>query len=65
MKIAVNGEQREAQADNLAALLVELDYDPALIATAVNEAFVRAKDRESVSLSDGDRVEIVSPRQGG
>ena len=65
MKIAVNGEALEAQAENLAALLPELDYDPAVVATAVNEIFVRAKDRAAKALKDGDRVEVLSPRQGG
>jgi sulfur carrier protein len=65
MKIVVNGESLSAQASDLAALLVELDYEPALVATAVNEAFVRAKERETTALREGDRVEIVTPRQGG
>ena len=35
------------------------------IATAVNEAFVPASLRDQTNLADGDRVEIVAPRQGG
>ena len=65
MKIVVNGESLRAQASDLAALLVELDYEPALVATAVNETFVRAKEREATALREGDRVEILTPRQGG
>jgi sulfur carrier protein len=65
MKIAVNGEALEAEATTLAALLCELDYDPALVATALNESFVRAKDRETCALKEGDKVEVLSPRQGG
>jgi len=65
MKIAVNGEALEAEAATLAALLAELGYEPALVATAVNEAFVRAKDRERCALKEGDKVEVLSPRQGG
>jgi sulfur carrier protein len=65
MKIAVNGEALDASAATLAALLRELDYDPALVATAVNESFVRAKDRETCALKEGDRIEVLSPRQGG
>ena len=65
MKITVNGETLEAFAENLAALLAELDYDPALVATALNETFVRAKERGAVALNEGDRVEILTPRQGG
>jgi len=65
MKIAVNGEICDATAQTLAALLRELDYDPNLVATALNEAFVRAKDRATTALKEGDRIEILSPRQGG
>ena len=65
MKIAVNGEALEAQAATLAGLLAELGYETVVVATAVNEHFVRAKDREGCALKDGDRVEVLSPRQGG
>lgn len=46
--------------------LVELHQLSALkIATAVNGRFVPAAGRATTALNDGDRVEIVSPRQGG
>jgi sulfur carrier protein len=65
MKIVVNGETRDVRAPDLAALLAELDFTSELVATAVNENFVRAKDRPGQALAEGDRVEIVTPRQGG
>ena len=65
MKIVVNGETRDVRAPDLAALLAELDYSPELVATAVNESFVRAKERAAQALAEGDRVEILTPRQGG
>jgi sulfur carrier protein len=65
MKIVVNGETRDVRAPDLAALLSELDYPPELVATAVNENFVRARERAGRVLTDGDRVEILTPRQGG
>ncbi len=65
MKIVLNGEVFEAQSSDLDALLDELDYEPALVATAVNENFVRAKQRAATPLREGDRVEILTPRQGG
>jgi len=65
MKIVVNGEIFEAQSSDLNALLNELDYEPALVATAVNESFVRGKERAKTPLREGDRVEILTPRQGG
>ncbi len=65
MRIEVNGAGVETKADNLAALVAELGYQPGLVATALNQEFVRAKDRDATVLRDGDSVEILMPRQGG
>ena len=65
MQISVNGKAREVQASTLAALLAELDYSEATVATALNQDFVRATDRGKTQLKDGDAVEILVPRQGG
>jgi sulfur carrier protein len=65
MQIFVNGQPYESNADNLAALLVECEYDAVAVATALNETFVRAKERLGRTLAEGDRVEILTPRQGG
>ena len=65
MQISVNGKAREVSAATVAALLVELDYGDAVVATALNGGFVRAVDRAATALHEGDAVEVVSPRQGG
>lgn len=65
MKIIVNGSPVETTATTLAALLAEMGKANAKIATAVNEDFVPATLRDNHTLNDGDRVEIVAPRQGG
>ncbi|MGR3462162.1 MAG: sulfur carrier protein ThiS [Roseovarius sp.] len=65
MKITVNGTTQERAATTLDALLVELGYGTAKVATAVNESFVPAASRPEQRLNDGDRIEIVAPRQGG
>ncbi len=65
MRISVNGRAHEVEAATLAALLDELAYGEAIVATALNQIFVRAVDRAATPLRDGDAVEIVSPRQGG
>jgi sulfur carrier protein len=65
MRISVNGKAHEVEAPTLAALLDELEYGDATVATAVNQAFVRAADRSATALRDGDQVEILVPRQGG
>lgn len=64
MNITINGTATDVRSDTLAAVLGELGYGDAKVATAVNEAFVPASARD-VALSPGDRVEIVAPRQGG
>ena len=65
MRLCVNGEVREVSAQTLDALLVELGYESATLATALNQTFVRGQDRARTKLREGDAVEIVSPRQGG
>ena len=64
-RFTVNGEVREASADTLGALLLELGYAGQKVATAVNGEFVAERARNSARLEPGDRIEIVSPRQGG
>ena len=65
MRIAVNGETVDVSGSTLAHVLDELGYGEAKIATAVNEKFVPVGMRENRILEADDRVEIVSPRQGG
>ncbi|MGD1038596.1 MAG: sulfur carrier protein ThiS [Roseiarcus sp.] len=65
MKLVVNGVEREVAAKTLAAALDALDYGDTLVATALNGEFVPARKRAETILSQGDRLEIVAPRQGG
>lgn len=65
MKITVNGEAQETSANTLSALLIELGKGEAKVATSVNEIFVPKTSRADTPVNDGDRIEIVAPRQGG
>ena len=65
MTLLVNGERRLLEARTLAEALVALDYADAIVATALNGEFVPARKREAAALHEGDRIEIVEPRQGG
>ena len=65
MRILVNGAWRETAGAELAALLEELGYGDAVVATAVNGEFVAAAARARTQLSEGDRVEVLAPMQGG
>lgn len=65
MTLIVNGEPRALEATTLADALRALDYDGASVATALNGAFVAHRLRDATPVKDGDRIEIVAPRQGG
>lgn len=65
MKLIINGEQKDIEADTLAALLTALDYEGDWLATAVNGDLVSRGERERTALTEGDRIEILAPKQGG
>ena len=63
--ITVNGKPHEVGAATLEAVLAELGFGAAKVATALNGDFVPAARRGHAQLADGDRVEVVSARAGG
>ncbi|HRC73682.1 MAG TPA: sulfur carrier protein ThiS [Candidatus Competibacter sp.] len=66
MLIEVNGEKKElANPRSLAEAIEILGYEGARIAVACNEEFVPRSRYASLQLQNGDRLEIVSPMQGG
>ena len=65
MTLIVNGAKLELDVATLAGALQALDYGDAVVATALNGHFVAARARGATQLADGDRIEIVAPRQGG
>jgi sulfur carrier protein len=65
MKLVVNGELQEVPAGTLAEALQLLDLAEAKVATALNGEFVPTRARAATLVKDGDRIEIVAPRQGG
>ncbi|WP_341486339.1 sulfur carrier protein ThiS [Pararhizobium sp. A13] len=65
MKLTINGEDHQTDISVLSELLVSLDYEGDWLATAVNGELVHREDRPGFVLSDRDRIEILSPMQGG
>lgn len=65
MTFIINGEEQEVTATTLADLLLSLDYEGGWLATAVNGELVHREDRADFRLGQGDRIEILSPMQGG
>ncbi len=65
MRILVNGAWRDTGAADLAGALRELGYADAVVATALNGEFVPASSRPAARLTEGDRLEVLAPMQGG
>ncbi|MBV8445241.1 MAG: sulfur carrier protein ThiS [Candidatus Dormibacteraeota bacterium] len=65
MRILVNGAWRETAGGELAAVLRELGYGDAVVATALNGEFVAAAVRAHTPIVEGDRIEVLAPMQGG
>ena len=64
MKIMLNGAAQDAQAQNLADLLIEVGMS-GKVATARNGDFVPVFARAATPIHDGDRIEVLAPMQGG
>ena len=65
MDVMLNGKKIETSARSLEELINEQELGDQKIATALNGQFVAASARSGAQLHDGDKIEIVSPRQGG
>lgn len=66
MNIVVNGErQRIAAGTALDALVAALTAAPSGVAAALNETVVPRTQWSSTTLSEGDRVEVLTAVQGG
>jgi sulfur carrier protein len=63
--ILVNGELAETDARTLADLVAARGLAETQVATALNGDFVPRGARAATLLREGDKVEIVAPRQGG
>lgn len=66
MKISINGEIKELSVESLSVkeLLEQMNYGKG-IAVALNETFVLKTKYEETDIKDGDRLDILSPVQGG
>lgn len=65
MNIIINGENRNIINVNLTFALDELGYKEMKLATALNGEFVSVQARDNINLKEGDKLEVLSPQQGG
>lgn len=64
-EMTVNGAAVATTARTLAALVAEQGFVGIKVATALNGEFVPERRRAETPLASGDRIEILSARQGG
>ncbi len=66
MTISVNGELKTFEPDTLTIqdLIGEMKFGKG-IAVALNETFVMRSKYSETKINEGDRVDILSPVQGG
>jgi len=65
MRVTVNGEQKDVAATRIDALLGELEFEGTHFAIAVNYDVVPRARWAETAVTEGDMVEILTPRQGG
>ncbi|MGH1417269.1 MAG: sulfur carrier protein ThiS [Hyphomicrobiaceae bacterium] len=63
--LEVNGEAKTVHVATLAELIEHLQLGTSKCATALNGDFVAVDMRQDVQLNDGDKVEVLTARQGG
>ncbi len=65
MKLIVNNQEKELSSRKISELIRELEIGEEFIAVAVNGKVVRRSNWQEIDLSDGDRIDIMSPVGGG
>ena len=65
MEILLNGERVSLDVDVLADAVAALGFTEARVAVAVNETFVARAQWPSYRLQAEDRLEVLSPIEGG
>ena len=64
--ISLNGQPSQVVADTtLSEAVIDWGYAEQLFAVAINDTFVARNQYQETLLKEGDRVDVVSPMQGG
>ena len=63
--VTINGEERQVVSSNLEALLAELSLPAPLMLLEHNGKALHRSEWSSVSLADGDRIELMRVAAGG
>ena len=63
--LTINGSERRSEADNVAALVAELQLPGALVLVELNGLALLKSEWPDSGLSDGDTIEILKVSAGG
>lgn len=65
MRLTINGTPHQIDARYLSDALTLLEFQGEWLVTAVNGELIHRNQRQQCQLDDGDRIEVLSPMQGG
>jgi sulfur carrier protein len=65
MNILCNEKPASVESPTLDGALLELGYESAHVATAINGEFIPRSLRTTTTLQPGDKLDVVAPMQGG
>lgn len=63
--ILLNDETVHVSATNVNELISEIKAEAGTFAIALNQEFIPRSDYTTTSVQDGDKLEFLSPMQGG
>jgi len=64
-EIFLNGEKKQVHAENIAALIQELEIPFKYILVEKNLQAVNRDDYDKTLIAEGDKIEIARPMSGG
>lgn len=65
MKILINGCEIETTVQTLEEFMIQQNFTQNWLASAVNNNLIKREQRANYKLHEGDKIEILSPMQGG
>ena len=65
MNISLNGKQMVSKSQTLMDLVLELGFDPESLIAEVNFEVVRQKAWKTITIREGDNIELLSFVGGG
>ena len=66
ISVSLNGQPSQVIADTpLRKAIMDWGYSEQLFAVAINDTFIARNQYQETLIKEGDRIDVVSPMQGG